>query len=198
MQKIIIAMANLEEKEMSIHDFTSDEEALSYLQISFPHTRVDVLPEKDVMIKNKETLYLVKVKKIEIPNQTSITVHGGQLKAIVSGDDNYPGISIDFYPDNDTDGSTSPLALVEQSDDRLRGYIWNKTWYEEAELYDYEYDTVLMAQIAYSFYKKDKQQPISFEDFQHTVFTDNAYMRHILPQTLYNLFLNTKEPGNEI
>ena len=194
MQKIIIAMTNLKEKKMSIRDFKSEKEALSNLRENFPFTRVDRLPEREVMIKNKELLYLVKVTKIDIPNQTSIAVHGGYLKATASGDENYPGISIDFYPNDDTDGSITQLALVEQNDDRLRCYTWNKAWCEEPEYSDYEYDTVLMAQIAYSFYKKNVLQPIPFDDFKHTVFKDDAYMKRILSQTLYNLFVNTKEP----
>lgn len=129
------------------------------------------------------------------PAQISVPVHGGYLKATVSGDPNYPGIDIDFYPEEGTDGSITSLARVEQDHDRLWCHVWKTVYEEDPTSATFVYDNILMAQVAYSFYKHETESPVSFDEFLHTVFEEEQSMKKILPEHLYPVFLNAKKIG---
>ena len=56
-----------------------------------------------------------------------IKVEGGYLYATISGDEDYPGICVEFVADDDTGESASrPTVLVEKpTGDELRVLIWS-------------------------------------------------------------------------
>ena len=59
-------------------------------------------------------------------NNLKIKVDGGYLYATISGDDNYPGICVEFIADNENDNIMSrPTVLIEKPvDDDLRVLVW--------------------------------------------------------------------------
>ena len=59
-------------------------------------------------------------------NNLQVKVDGGYLYATISGDDNYPGICVEFVADDDTGEALSrPTVLIEKPvDDELRVLVW--------------------------------------------------------------------------
>lgn len=64
--------------------------------------------------------------ELEESNKLQTRVRGGVLEATVSPDADYPGIDIEFIPDERTDNVCNPRVLVEKLRDSniLRALIW--------------------------------------------------------------------------
>lgn len=60
-------------------------------------------------------------------NNLQVKVDGGYLYATISGDDNYPGICVEFVADDDIGEALSrPTVLIEKPvDDDLRVLVWS-------------------------------------------------------------------------
>lgn len=95
------------------------------------------------------------LSKEEIMNSTIETrVEGGRLKAWISMDPNYPGISIEFLPDNPSNESVSfPMVLMEKpvAENVLHALLWT-----EPELDDYTEEII---------FKEPKQNTIEVPNF---------------------------------
>ncbi len=54
-----------------------------------------------------------------------VKVEGGTLRAVRSGDIQYPGIDVEFVPDNPSDCVSDPRVLIEKPvGENLRVLVW--------------------------------------------------------------------------
>lgn len=133
-------------------------------------------------------------------DKLSIKVTGGCLKAELSANPEYPGISISFEPD--CGGGNTELALVEETDKRLVLRSWMDVSKEDPDSYYCKYDAVLLSQAAYGLYcaacMKKGEAFVSMQVFAETMFYDAEFMEDLLPESLFQAYQYAITAGEEM
>ena len=128
--------------------------------------------------------------------------HGGNLEAIPSLDENYPGIYIRLRDR----GFVQDLALVEQCNDRLRIVAWDKMDKEDPTFMNFQYNVEFLSRCAYDLYREnwkcfnkcsDRSEEeleasgsiyVCYEEFLKGEFRDQQFMQYLLPKPLLALY----------